>query len=92
MVSPGSWHPSVDKTPQFPPLLVGQHYVHYGSIANPLKIVNISFCSLLLVDPLKFQEHIGINAWARFDIQEKCAQFERQNRSIPMIPRQLKNL
>ena len=39
----------------------GKDYVHYGSIANPLKIVNISFCSLLFVDPLKFQEHIGIN-------------------------------
>jgi hypothetical protein len=36
-------------------------YVHYGSIANPLKIVNISFCSLLFVDPLKLKEHIGIN-------------------------------
>ena len=36
-------------------------FVHYGSIANPLKIVNISFCSLLFVDPLKFQKHIGIN-------------------------------
>ncbi len=35
--------------------------VHKLSIANPLKIVNISFCSLLFVDPLKFQEHIGIN-------------------------------
>jgi hypothetical protein len=37
-----------------------QGFVHYSSIANPLKILNISFCSLLFVDPLKFQEHIGI--------------------------------
>jgi len=36
-------------------------YVHKGSIANPLKKVNNWFCSLLFVDPLKFQEHIGIN-------------------------------
>ncbi len=41
------------------PLIPG--YVHKLSIANPPKIVNISFCSLLFVDPLKFQEHIGIN-------------------------------
>jgi hypothetical protein len=41
---------------------------------------------------LKFQEHIGIIAWARFDIKEKYAQFESQNGGIPMIPRQLKNL
>jgi len=67
-------------------------YVHYGSIANPLKIVKNWFCSLLFVDPLKFREHIGIMAWARFDIEEKYAQFESQNRGIPMIPRQLKTL
>ncbi len=34
--------------------------VHNGSMANPRKIVNISFCNLLFVDPLKFQRHIGI--------------------------------
>jgi hypothetical protein len=36
-----------------------QTFVHFGSIANPLKIVNTWFCSHLFVDPLKFQEHIG---------------------------------
>jgi hypothetical protein len=41
--------------------VAGEGYAHYCSIANPLKIVNNWFCSLLFVDPLKFQEHIGIN-------------------------------
>ncbi len=48
------------------------------------------FCRHLFHGLLKFQEYIGVIAWARFDIEEKCAQFERQNRGIPMIPRQLK--
>ncbi len=34
-------------------------FVHKGSIANPLKIVNISFCSLLFHGLLKFMERIG---------------------------------
>ena len=38
----------------------GQYYVHYGSIANPLKIVNNWFCSLLFLGLLKFQELIVI--------------------------------
>jgi hypothetical protein len=42
-------------------LIAGEGNVHNLSIANPLKIVNNRFCSLLFVDPLKFQEHIGIN-------------------------------
>jgi hypothetical protein len=50
--------------------------VHYGRIANPLKIVNNWFCIYLFVGPLKFQEHIDIISWGRFDIEEKCAQFE----------------
>ena len=67
-------------------------FVHYASIANPLKIVNNSFCNLLFLGLLEFQEYIGIIAWARFDIEEKCAQFESQYRGISMIPRQLKTL
>ena len=41
--------------------VAGEGFVHYGSIANPLEIVNNWFCSHLFLDPLKFQEHIGIN-------------------------------
>jgi hypothetical protein len=69
-----------------------QGFVHKPSMAHPPKTFNTAKCSHLFVDPLKFQEHIGIIVWARFDIQEKCGQFESQNRGISMIPRQPKNL
>ena len=82
-------HIGVNPFSDYPVAKKRQHYV---SIANPFKIVNNWFCSHLFVDPLKFHEHMGIIACARFDIQEKCGQFERQNRGIPMIPLQLKTL